>query len=131
MSLKARPDIRAITRLVPRSGNLVQGQSELAIDPDLARAASDVISASQNHYSPAEGVRELRNAVAQKILRFNGIEVDPQATPLELLITPGATGGLALRSQLSPPLPPSSRTLLPAANEFLMSRRTPSFPSPW
>ena len=25
---------------------------------------------------------------------FNGIEVDPQATPLELLITPGATGGL-------------------------------------
>ena len=94
MSLKARPDIRTITRLVPPSGNLVQGQSELAIDPDLARAASDVISASQNHYSPAEGVSELRNAVAQKILRFNGVEVNPQAAPLELLITPGATGGL-------------------------------------
>jgi aminotransferase len=91
---KARPDIRKITRLVPPSGNLVQGQSELAINPDLARAASEMISSSQNHYSPAEGVGELRKAVAQKIARFNGIEVNPQAQPLELLITPGATGAL-------------------------------------
>jgi hypothetical protein len=29
---KVKPDIRAITRLVPPSGNLVQGQSELPID---------------------------------------------------------------------------------------------------
>ncbi|HXD34979.1 MAG TPA: pyridoxal phosphate-dependent aminotransferase [Pyrinomonadaceae bacterium] len=91
---KTKPDIRAITRLVPPSGNLVQGQSELAINPALSRAASEIISASQNHYSPAEGVTELRNAVAEKIARFNGIPVDPKTTPLELLITPGATGGL-------------------------------------
>ena len=91
---KSKPDIRAITRLVPPSGNLVQGQSELAINPALARAAGEIISASQNHYSPAEGVEELRRAVAQKISRFNGIEVDPEARPLELLITPGATGAL-------------------------------------
>ena len=91
---KARPDIRKITRLVPPSGNLVQGQSELAINPNLARAASEMISSSQNHYSPAEGVGELRKAVAQKIARFNGIEVDPEAQPLEILITPGATGAL-------------------------------------
>ena len=94
MPTKIRPDIRAITRLVPASGNLVQGQSELVINPALACAASEVIHASRNHYSPAEGVIELRNAVAKKIALFNGIEVDPQATPLELLITPGATGGL-------------------------------------
>jgi aminotransferase len=92
--LKKKPDIRAITRLVPPSGNLVQGQSELTINPELARAASEVIGASQNHYSPAEGVDELRHAVAQKVARFNGITIDPQATPLELLITPGATGAL-------------------------------------
>src|SRR5262245_43907612 len=53
-----------------------------------------MIAASRNHYSPAEGVAELRLAVAQKIARFNGIEIDPKATPLELLITPGATGAL-------------------------------------
>jgi aminotransferase len=94
MSAKLRPDIRAITRLVPPSGNLVQGQSELAIHPALANAASEVINASQNHYSPAEGVSELRQAVAQKIGLLNGIIVDPKANPLELLITPGATGSL-------------------------------------
>ena len=94
MTTKTRPDIRTITRLVPPSGNLVQGQSELAINPALARAAGAVITASQNHYGPAEGVRELRDAVAQKISFFNSVEVDPKATPLELLITPGATGSL-------------------------------------
>ena len=96
---KVRPDIRAITRLVPPSGNLVQGQSELAIDPALASAAAEIIKASQNHYSPAEGVSELREAVAQKINLLNGIKVDPKATPHELLITPGATGGLIAIAQ--------------------------------
>ena len=93
-SPRIKPDIRAITRLVPASGNLVQGQSELPISPALARAAAEQISASHNHYCPAEGVDQLRVAVARKIAEFNGIEVDPQATPLQLLITPGATGAL-------------------------------------
>lgn len=91
---KVKPDIRLITRRVPPDGNLVQGQSELAIDARLARAAAEIIAASQNHYSPAEGARELRHAVAEKIRVFNGIEVDPEASPLELIITPGATGSL-------------------------------------
>ena len=91
---KARPDIRVITRLVPPDGNLVQGQSELAINGSLARIAGEVIAASQNHYSPAEGVQELRNAVAEKVAAFNGIEIDATATPHELLITHGATGAL-------------------------------------
>lgn len=94
MTPKAQPEIRTITRLVPPSGNLVQGQSELAINPKLAQAAEELIKASRNHYSPAEGVGELRAAVAEKIARFNNIQVDPKATPLELLITPGATGAL-------------------------------------
>lgn len=91
---RTKPDIRAITRLVPPDGNLVQGQSELAIDPRLARAASEVIAASQNHYSPAEGTAELRRAVAEKIKTFNGIAVDADAKPFDLLVTPGGTGGL-------------------------------------
>ena len=94
MTRKTQPEIRAITRLVPPSGNLVQGQSELAINPKLAEAASEFIKASRNHYSPAEGVSDLREAVAKKIARFNNIQVDPKATPLELLITPGATAAL-------------------------------------
>jgi aminotransferase len=100
MKRKARPDIRALTRLVPSTGNLVQGQSELAINPALAEAASRAIAASQNHYGPAEGLIELRRAVAEKISAFNGILIDPEGDPLQLLITPGATGALIAIAQI-------------------------------
>src|SRR5215469_7294327 len=62
---KQKPDIRAITRLVPPSGNLVQGQSELPISPVLAQAAAEAIARNKNHYCPAEGIAELRSAVAK------------------------------------------------------------------
>ncbi len=91
---KVKPDIRAITRLVPASGNLVQGQSELPIDPQLARNAAEIIAASQNHYGGSEGHEGLRKAVAAKIAKFNGIEVDPDARPFEVMITNGCTGAL-------------------------------------
>jgi len=91
---KAKPDIRAITRLVPPSGNLVQGQSELPIDPELARAAAEIIAASQNHYGGSEGNANLRGAVAEKIAKYNGITVDTEARPFELMITNGGTGAL-------------------------------------
>jgi len=84
---------------VPSSGNLVQGQSELAINPALAEAASRVIAAGQNHYGAAEGLIELRRAVAEKITTFNGISIDPDGDPLQLLITPGATGALIAIAQ--------------------------------
>src|SRR5215213_5075927 len=91
---KVKPDIRAITRLVPPSGNLVQGQSELPIDPQLAREAAEIIAASQNHYGGSEGDANLRKTVAEKIRKYNGIEVDPDAKPLEVMVTTGGTGAL-------------------------------------
>jgi aminotransferase len=91
---KVKPDIRAITRLVPPSGNLVQGQSELPIDPQLAREAAAIIAASQNHYGGSEGDAGLRQEVAKKIAKYNGIEVDPEKKPFELMITNGGTGAL-------------------------------------
>jgi aminotransferase len=93
-AMKIKPDIRAITRLVPPSGNLVQGQSELPIDPRLAAEAARVIAASQNHYGPSEGDGGLRRAVAEKIRQYNGIEIDTDAKPLELMVTNGGTGAL-------------------------------------
>ncbi len=91
---KVKPDIRAITRLVPPSGNLVQGQSELPINPQLAREAAEIIAASQNHYGGSEGDINLRKAVAEKLKKYNGIEVDVDANPLEIMITNGGTGAL-------------------------------------
>src|SRR4028119_824236 len=89
---KTKPDIRAITRLVPPAGNLVQGQSELPIDPTLAKEAAEIIAASRNHYGGSEGDADLRKAVAEKIKKYNSIEVDVDAQPLEIKITNGGTG---------------------------------------
>jgi aminotransferase len=91
---KIKPDIRAITRLVPPKGNLVQGQSELPIDPQLAREAAEIIAASQNHYGGSEGDQNLRKAVAEKIKKYNNIDVDVDAKPLEVMVTNGGTGAL-------------------------------------
>lgn len=91
---KVKPDIRAITRLVPPSGNLVQGQSELPIDPQLAQEAAEIIAASQNHYGGSEGDAGLRREVAKKIAKYNNIEVDPDARPFEVMVTNGGTGAL-------------------------------------
>ncbi len=91
---KVKPDIRAITRLVPPSGNLVQGQSELPIDPQLAAEAAKIIAASQNHYGGSEGNEDLRRAVTAKIAKYNGIEIDADARPFEVMITNGGTGAL-------------------------------------
>jgi aminotransferase len=94
MTTATKPDIRAITRLVPPAGNLVQGQSELTLPEALARAANEAIGEGLNHYTFFEGVPELRRVLAEKIKAHNGVAVDPEATPVELLVTPGATGAL-------------------------------------
>jgi len=91
---KVKPDIRAITRLVPASGNLVQGQSELPIDPRLAAEAAAIIAASQNHYGGSEGDATLRLAVAEKISKYYGVDIEVDARPYQLMITNGGTGAL-------------------------------------
>jgi aminotransferase len=91
-----QPDIRAIARLVPPSGNLVQGQNEVALHPDLKRSLDQVVSEGLNHYSFFEGVVELKRALAEKIRLHNGVVIDPDARSHELIITPGATGGLII-----------------------------------
>ena len=91
---KAKPDIRKITQLVPREGNLVQGQSDLPIDPRLAKEAYEVIAASQNHYGSSLGAQPLRKAVAEKVKKYNQIDIDIENDTPELLITTGGTGAL-------------------------------------
>jgi aminotransferase len=89
-----QPEIRAIARLINPEGNLVQGQNEVALHPMLQTAINQVIAEGLNHYSFFEGIEELRRAVAEKVNRYNGVSVNPDAKPLELIITPGGTGGI-------------------------------------
>lgn len=66
----------------------------MALQPELAQALNEVVASGLNHYSFFEGVDEFRLAVAEKLRILNGIIIDPDRRPLELIITPGATGGL-------------------------------------
>lgn len=91
---RLQPDIRAIARLIPPSGNLVQGQNEVALHPSLAKSLNEVVAAGLNHYSFFEGADEFRRAVIEKVRLSAGINLDADRRPLELIITPGATGGL-------------------------------------
>lgn len=91
---RTQPDIRAIARMIPASGNLVQGQNDTALHPELARALSEVVAAGLNHYSFFEGVDALRQSIVEKLRLHAGVKIDAERRPLELIVTPGATGGL-------------------------------------
>ncbi len=74
----------------------MQGQNEIPIHTALAEALNQVVASGLNSYSFFEGVEELRRAVAEKIKIYNSVSVDADKRPLELIITPGATGGLII-----------------------------------
>jgi aminotransferase len=91
---RTQPDIRAIARLIPASGNLVQGQNDVPLHHALAQALNEAVAEGLNHYSFFEGVDELRRAVVEKLRISSGVSLDADRRPLELIITPGATGAL-------------------------------------
>ena len=96
-------DIRRMTRECERLGglNLGQGICDLPT-PDLVReGAIRAIRENRSTYSFAEGARELREAIAVKLQRDNGITADPAT---EICVTVGASGAYtaALHALLDP-----------------------------
>lgn len=69
--------------------NLSQGICDLSLPPVLAREAKAAMDNGENHYTRYDGIDELRFAVADKLLKYNAIEVDPEK---EVVITSGSTG---------------------------------------
>jgi methionine transaminase len=71
--------------------NIGQGFPDFPIDPRLAQFVTEAMAADQNQYAPGDGVPELRQAIAAKLQRSQGVTVDPGA---EITITCGATEAL-------------------------------------
>jgi aminotransferase len=91
LSSLAQSDIRRMTRECERvSGiNLGQGICDLPT-PELVReGAIRAIRENKSTYSFAEGARELRDAIARKLRRDNGLAADPAK---EICVTVGASG---------------------------------------
>ncbi len=87
-------DIRRMTRECERVNgiNLGQGICDLPTPPLVRDGAIDAIRQNRSTYSFAEGARELREAIAAKLRRDNGIEADPATG---ICVTAGASGAYA------------------------------------
>ncbi len=76
--------------------NLGQGICPLPSPPELLKAASKAVSDDKSIYSKYSGVSELREAVAAKLKRYNGLQIDADR---ELVTTVGSAGAFCCTLQ--------------------------------
>lgn len=81
--------------------NLAQGVCDTDPPHPVVSSAIQAIRDGHNIYVRLDGIAALREAIAQKLTSFNGIEADPNGN---VLVTSGATGALhaALMALLNP-----------------------------
>lgn len=81
--------------------NLAQGVCDTDPPHPVVEGAIRAIRDGHNIYVRLDGIAALREAIAQKLASFNGIEADPNAN---VLVTSGATGALhaAIMATLDP-----------------------------
>ena len=81
--------------------NLAQGVCDTEAPAVVRQAAEAAIEAGYNQYTRADGIASLREAIARKLQRQNGITADPET---EIIVTSGVTGGFdsACRALLNP-----------------------------
>jgi aminotransferase len=96
-------EIRAMTVACADVGgiNLAQGVCDTDPPHPVVEAGIQAIRDGHNIYVRLDGIAVLREAIAQKLASFNGIDADPNAN---VLVTSGATGALhaALMALLDP-----------------------------
>jgi aspartate/methionine/tyrosine aminotransferase len=91
-----------------RLAYLVQGEPDLDTPEHIKAAATEALAAGHTHYTPVEGLLELREAIAQKLETDNGVRADPKR---EVLVTTG--GSLGLYLALGALVEPGDEVLLP------------------
>jgi len=82
--------IREMTRLALQYGavNLSQGFPDFPAPAEIKRAAQDAIAAEINQYAITWGAKSLRDAIAEKFQRWQGISIDPER---EITVCCGST----------------------------------------
>ena len=82
--------IREMTRLALRHGavNLAQGFPDFPAPAEIKRAAQEAIAADLNQYAITWGAKPLRDAIAEKFARTQGVAVDPES---EITVCCGST----------------------------------------
>ena len=82
--------IREMTRLAMRYGavNLAQGFPDFPAPAEIKRAAQEAIAADINQYAITWGAKPLREAIAEKFARTQGVQIDPET---EITVCCGST----------------------------------------
>ena len=82
--------IREMTRLALQHNavNLAQGFPDFPCPPELKAAACDAINDDINQYAITWGAKDLREALADRVRKFNGMTFDPET---EITVTCGST----------------------------------------
>jgi len=83
-----------VMRLVMGRADIIRlevGEPDFDTPQHIKEAAIQAIKEGFTHYTPREGILELREAVARKLKRENKIEADPEN---EILITDGGLGAV-------------------------------------
>ncbi len=82
-----------LTPQVPGAISLAVGEPGFPTPPHIVEAACQALHDGFTKYSPNEGYLDLREAIAEKLLRVNGYRADPAS---EVFVTVGAMEALAL-----------------------------------
>ena len=87
----AQSEIRAMSLECERIGgiNLAQGVCDTGVPPPVGHGVARAIDAGVNSYTRFDGLIELRQAIADKMFRYNGITADPEG---EIIVSAGVTG---------------------------------------
>ena len=87
----AHSEIRAMTQAcVQAKGlNMAQGVCDTPVPPMVLRSAAQAMEQGKNVYSRFDGLPELRQAIAKKLVQYNGIVADPET---DVTVSAGATG---------------------------------------
>jgi len=93
-----------IRRMVIGRTDLIRlelGEPDFDTPQHIKEAAIKALNEGFTHYTSAEGLLELREAIARKLERENGIKADPET---EILITDGGLGAIfaAIQSLVNP-----------------------------
>ncbi len=82
--------IREMTRLALKHGaiNLAQGFPDFPCPPELKAAACDALNADINQYAITWGAQDLREALAERVKHYNGMDFEAEA---EITVTCGST----------------------------------------
>ena len=83
------------------------GEPDFPTPEPVIRAGQQALAAGHTHYTPAAGLPELRAAISGFYAEHHGVEVPPE----RILVTPGASGALALIMGVL--VDPGDRVLLP------------------